>query len=109
MRDIKKFYLKYRKLLKSIIRYIALIILFTLAFIGIFRIFYLNTECEGFNSYYEVEDIYAERSGFLNLKTIFTKEPDMNINCNINILGFDFSILKVNNVINQNQYNLSFD
>jgi len=109
MRDIKKFYLKYRKLLKSIIRYIALIILFTLAFIGIFRIFYLNTECEGFNSYYEVEDIYAERSGFLNLKTIFIKEPDRNINCNSYIFGFKIPILKANNLINQNQYNLSFD
>jgi hypothetical protein len=109
MKNIKKFYLKHRKLLRFIIRYIALFILFYLAFIGIFRVFYLNTECEGFNSYYAVEDMYAERSGFLNLKTTFNELPNKNIECNSYIFGLKIPILKSSNLYNQNDYNLSFD
>jgi len=89
----KKF-VKFRKKVKPIIKYIAMLILFILAFIGIFRIFYLNTDCEGYTSYYSVEDLYAERGGFLNLKTIFIKEPISDVYCYVNFFNHNFTILK---------------
>lgn len=93
---------------RYVFKFVVLIFLFFLAFVGIFRIFYLNTNCDGFSSYYEVEDNYGFRTGFLNLKTIFSFPSDKVVYCYINFCGRNFSVLESGKVSDNVLINKTF-
>ena len=92
--NFRKSLVKNRKFFKKIIKYFALIILFIFAFSGYLRFIELNTNCEGFVSYYEFQDSFCSKSGFLNHKIECDLPVGVPLYCRADLGLFSFTVVK---------------
>lgn len=102
---------KVRKFFREVLRWFGMLLLSLLAMSGFIRFVELNTTCEGFNSYYEFQDIFCEKSGFLNYKIKCDIPVYVELNCVCDFGLFSFPVARTEGFSYNSEWlkNVSFD